>query len=107
MRHVNNAEVLAFLRAFKRALSRNDWEIVQRRVSYARITEMTPTSIKQILFELTPDNYVHGPESDRNRKGEYVWIFHKDGEQVPNLDIKLKLVEGHAKVLSFHQSLYF
>jgi len=100
------AEVLAFLREFKRALSHGDWEIVQRRVQYAQITEMTPTAIKQVLLRLTPDNYVKGPSEDRDRRGEYLWVFHEDKAEIPNLYIKLKLYNGHAKVISFHQSLY-
>lgn len=95
-----------FLRQFKRALVRGDWEIVQRRVKYAQITEMSPTMIKQVLLSLTPDNYVKGPEVDRDRRGEYLWVFFKDDATIANLYIKLKIVDGHAKVISFHRSLF-
>lgn len=103
---MDSSEALDFLREFKKALSRGDWEIVQRRAQYARTTEMTPAAIKQVLFSLTPDDCLKGPEEDRDRSGEYLWVFRKDGALIPNLYIKLKILDNHAKVISFHQSLY-
>lgn len=49
---------------------------------------------------------MRGPEADRNGPGEYVWVFLKNGVIERKLYIKLKLINGHAKVLSFHESLY-
>jgi len=100
-------DLITFLRTFKRALVQGNWLIVQRRVVYARITQLTTLEIKQILLTLTPLDYVAGPEKDRDRPGEVLWIFHKDGANVPNLYIKLKLTpDGTAKVIFFHQSRY-
>lgn len=98
--------IARFLIDFKKALSRDDWEIVQRRADYAKMTEMPASAIKKVLFNLTPDNYVKGPELDRNGSGEFIWVFSKDGVTTQMLYIKLKLIDGHAKVLSFHESLY-
>ena len=95
-----------FLQDFKRTLSHGDWEIVQRRVEYAQVTEMTPESIKIILMKLTPDDYVKGPELDRDRPDEYLWVFYKSGETKKRLYIKLKLMNGRAKVISFHATIY-
>lgn len=61
--------IVRFLIDFKKALARGNWEIVQRRVEYAQITEMTPTAIKLVLMTLTPMDYVAGPELNRDRRG--------------------------------------
>ncbi|GAY72438.1 type II toxin-antitoxin system MqsR family toxin [Lentilactobacillus kosonis] len=106
MGSANNTTIRRFLQDFKKALSHGDWEIVQRRVEYAQVTEMTLESIKIILMKLTPDDYVKGPELDRDRPGEYLWVFYKDGETEKRLYIKLKLTNGHAKVISFHETIY-
>ncbi|GEP23644.1 MAG: type II toxin-antitoxin system MqsR family toxin [Lentilactobacillus diolivorans] len=98
--------ITRFLIDFKKALSHGDWEIVERRADYAQMTEMPAKAIKIVLLGLTPKDYVRGPEADRNGSGEYVWVFLKNGVIERKLYIKLKLINGHAKVLSFHESLY-
>lgn len=47
-----------------------------------------------------------GPEEDRDRPGEYLWVFNKNGESVKPLYIKLKLMNGWVKVISFHETIY-
>ena len=106
MGSASETKIRKFLQDFKKALSHGDWEIVQRRVKYAQVTEMTPESIKIILMKLTPDDYVKGPELDRDRPDEYLWFFYKNGETEKCLYIKLKLMNGHAKVISFHETIY-
>ncbi|MCH5465054.1 type II toxin-antitoxin system MqsR family toxin [Levilactobacillus tujiorum] len=106
MASASKTTIRRFLQDFKKALSHGDWEIVQRRVEYAQATEMTPESIKIILMKLTPDDYVKGPELDRDRPGEYLWVFYKNDETEKRLYIKLKLMDGHAKVISFHETIY-
>ncbi|AUI79217.1 type II toxin-antitoxin system MqsR family toxin [Lactiplantibacillus pentosus] len=95
-----------FLQAFKRALSRGDWEIVQRRAEYASVTQMNTDDIIMILMQLTPDDYIAGPEVDRNRPTELLWKFRRDQSDSDWLYIKLKYVSGLAKVISFHKSIY-
>ncbi|NLR09039.1 MULTISPECIES: type II toxin-antitoxin system MqsR family toxin [Lactobacillaceae] len=106
MGSASEATIRRFLQDFKKALSHGDWEIVQRRVAYAQVTELTPESIKIVLMKLTPGDYVKGPERDRDRPGEYLWVFYKNGETEKRLYIKLKLMNGHAKVISFHETIY-
>ncbi|KRK32622.1 type II toxin-antitoxin system MqsR family toxin [Loigolactobacillus bifermentans] len=103
--YASQATIQRFLLDFKRAISHQDWEIVQRRASYASVTGMTPAAIRIVLLQLTPADYVAGPERDRNRPGEYVWKFRKYGLTPSYLYIKVKLVAGHAKVLSFHETI--
>lgn len=95
-----------FLLDFKKALSRGDWEVIQRRAEYARITEMNLDAIKIILMQLTPADYIAGPDVDRDRPTELLWKFHKNQETGKWLYIKLKVVSGHAKVISFHETIY-
>ena len=91
---------------FKYAVAHNHWLIVQRRVAYADVSEMSPTMIKRVLLQLTPNDYYDGPSADRNRPGEYLWIFHRANDGHPYLYIKLKMQNGLAKVISFHETLY-
>ncbi|MCC7616003.1 hypothetical protein CRI83_04865 [Liquorilactobacillus nagelii] len=101
----SQSTIKRFLIDFKKSLANGNWEIVQRREEYARLS-MTPSAAKIILMELTPDDYVSGPENDRDRVGEFLWKFHKDGVLENDLYIKLKLIEDHAKVISFHETIY-
>lgn len=95
-----------FLLAFKKAVSQGNWEILQRRAIYASSLELNITQIKILLLQLTPDEYFSGPTIDRNRRTELLWVFHKDADSGTYFYIKLKLVAGHAKVISFHKTIY-
>lgn len=93
-----------FLIEFKTLISDEKWNIIERRKNYAATFELTIESIKTILMELTIDDYVSGPEEDRDRPGEYVWKFGKDIED-KQFYIKLKIVDNkEARVISFHSA---
>jgi hypothetical protein len=102
----SRAEILQFLLEFKTALQAGHWSIVQRRDLYAQETELSVKSIKIILMELTPEQYVKGPDEDRNRPGEYLWVFHRPDGEKPYFYIKLKMDHSYAKVLSFHRTRF-
>lgn len=100
------AEIVHFLLDFKRAIQAGRWSIVQRRAEYAQETEMSVAGVKLILLSLTPDEYVKGPDADRDRPGEYLWIFHRQDGDRPYFYIKLKVWQGRAKVISFHRTRF-
>lgn len=56
---------------------------------------LTAEQRKEIILHLTPEDYIEGPVTDRDRGGEDIWIFGKQvrGEEVY---IKLKLFEVRA-----------
>lgn len=99
-------EIAAFLFEFKQAIIADHWSIVQRRVAYAQISEMPVSSIKIVLLSLTPAEYASGPDADRDRSGEYLWVFHRPDGERPYFYIKLKMDHGSAKVISFHRTIY-
>lgn len=94
-----------FLSEFKTLVSEEKWNIIERRKNYAATLELTTESIKTILMELTIDDYVSGPEEDRDRPDEYVWKFGKDIDEDKQFYIKLKIVnQKEARVISFHSA---
>lgn len=99
-------EILTFLRQFKQAVASGRWQIVQRRVAYAQMTELSPIAIKHVLLALTVADYVSGPAADRDRAGEVLWIFHRSDGDRPYFYIKLKVIAGDAKVISFHRTRF-
>ncbi|UZX31585.1 hypothetical protein [Lactobacillus helsingborgensis] len=95
-----------FLNEFKILVSEGKLNIIPRRKNYATMLELTPDLIKEILLSLTIDDYVCGPEKDRDRPDEYVWKFGKDFFKDKQIYIKLKIVDKdndkEARIISFH-----
>jgi hypothetical protein len=62
----------------------------------------TEAQAKAEVFRLTVENYSKGPESDRDREGQEVWVFCRE---IQSREVYIKLVvtqDGRAKLLSFH-----
>lgn len=59
--------------------------------------------VKNHIFQLTATNFVSGPEPDKDRKGQNVWIFQSDFQ---GRKIYIKLSDNFngvcAKCISFH-----
>jgi hypothetical protein len=102
------AEVKDFLLRFRKAAVSPDCLVLLRRHSGSKNAEcllelgMTESEAKGEVFRLAIEDYSKGPEADRDRDGQEVWMFCR---KVLGREIYVKLVltsEGRAKVLSFH-----
>ena len=70
---------------------------------------ISPNIQKEILLNLMPSDYVSGPEVDRDRRDNEIWVF---GTTVDEslIYVKLAFVEKHqvcfCKCLSFHKAQF-
>lgn len=101
-KQLKNPLIKKFLINFKILISEGKLNIIQRRYDYASKIEMNIDSIKEVLMSLKTNDYVKGPDEDRDRCGEYLWVFKKDDESIEPIYIKLKIIDDEARVISFH-----
>ncbi len=103
-------EVAAFLGDFKVAMDFGFFTFVNREKNLQGLADLniSVNDAKQVIADLTPDNYSYGPEADHDGSSEDVWFF---GVEVEGTEVytKLKLVQDPrrksirwAKVLGFH-----
>lgn len=98
--------VLAFLEVLKRAVAEFGLFVVPRSENNNTLKQLGLTKRNQedIIFSLTPADYVKGPEEDRDKPGE-IWVF---GKRVGKclLYFKFKIMNAtalpRAKCISFH-----
>ncbi|MBI4209088.1 MAG: hypothetical protein HY538_05205 [Deltaproteobacteria bacterium] len=103
---VKKGEVERFLKKWREA-SLGFIDFVPRRKNLEGLTQLglTLSLARKILRGLKAQNYVSGPEADRDRDTKDIWVF---GIQVggSQVYIKIKIFKwGHeyrAKCLSFH-----
>lgn len=98
--------VRAFLEVLKRAVSEFGLPVVSRTENNRTLAQLGLTKKNQedIVFGLTPADYVKGPEPDRDQPGE-IWVFGKRVEKCL-LYLKFKIMNAatlpRAKCISFH-----
>ena len=99
-----------FLRSAKQLIAAGRLDVVYRKKTLHALSSigLTVEDAKDILLELTKENYVSGPSADHTQEGE-VWVFKKDIEGT-RFYIKLKIDTGAArpmlKCLAFHPDEY-
>lgn len=102
------SEVLEFLKKFRETAEHPSKLILLRKHPGSANAEtllelgMTEAEVKGEIFRLSVEDYSDGPQADRDREGQEVWLFCR---KVLGKDIYIKLVlttEGRTKVLSFH-----
>lgn len=102
-------EVEAFLKKWKSACA-NQLSIVQRAKNRDSLACLgwTFTTAKEKLKTLTVQNYIKGPEPDRDKPGEF-WFFGINSTQ-GDVYVKVKIFECagkyFAKCVSFHLAEY-
>ena len=102
----SEAETLVFLTRFKRTMVGDRLHVVNREKNNDTLRRFgyTLKTQEDIIFGLKPENYVKGPEQDRDMPGEF-WFFGKKSKG-QLLYIKLKLMEDgpitRSKCVSFH-----
>jgi hypothetical protein len=101
-------EVRDFLLRFRKAAASPHRLVLLRRHPGSKNTEcllelgMTESEAKSEIFRLAIEDYSKGPEADKDREGQEVWIFCR---KILKREVYVKIVltsEGRAKVLSFH-----
>lgn len=104
----NRRQVAMFLTEMKKALQEHSFHLQDRSKNLKTMAALgyTISDIKNTLLNLTVQDYVKGPEPDRdpNYSGDF-WFFGVETQKI-NLYIKLKLIDSHEKrvlCLSFHE----
>lgn len=101
--------VNAFLKDFKEKMSESGLEIVERDKTIATMAYLNMTyayEVQELVRDLTPTDYVSGPEPDKGGFPGAVWIFSVDYDcdrEIVPLYIKLKFDGETAKLLSMHR----
>jgi hypothetical protein len=99
-------EINRFLKEFKRRLSmRGKFLFVLRDVNLATLSSLgiTVKHAKEIINNLTYEDYCLGPEKDKNDPKGNIWCF---GSKINGSEIYIKLSDhfsfDNAKCVSFH-----
>ena len=98
----------SFIEQAKGLISTGDWLLVKRTVNLQDIADIgiTFAGVRSELLDLAVENYISGPEPDRDFPGE-VWVFGKMilGKEIY---IKLKIDQSSSRltVISFHIANY-
>jgi len=103
-------EVARFLKEWKHTCQHHNIDFVPRPKNLEGLAELEipETLAKKMLKDLSVDDYVAGPKTDRNRPGE-VWEF---GLKINGNDVYIKIrlyqvnTETRPKCLSFHPAKY-
>lgn len=102
-------KVVRYLFQVKQLLVANKFDFVPRKVNMEVLTKLGWTIdyfFKDYLMQLTLLNYVNGPEADRDRFDDDIWIFGDDLEG-KQYYIKIKIrteVEQEVVCISFHEA---
>ncbi|KPK41461.1 MAG: hypothetical protein AMK72_15195 [Planctomycetes bacterium SM23_25] len=108
---VTREEIADFLFDLKSAVRGGLYHLVERQRNLQGLIDLglaEPRDAVPILLSLTPENYSSGPEPDRDRPGEEVWVFGIDVQGIEAY-VKVKLIEDRrtgigcrALILGFH-----
>lgn len=104
-------EVKNFLTVFKfYAQSSINFQFLEERdVHMNNVGELgiKPYQVRETILQLTPSNYVSGPDADKKYLKHNVWIF---GVSLDGVEVYIKLSDnfthGIAKRISFHKSKF-
>lgn len=105
------AEVGNFLTVFKfYAQSPINFQYLEERdVNINSIGELgiKPYQVREMILQLTPKNYISGPETDADFPKHNVWKF---GVKLNDVEVYIKLSDnfshGIAKCISFHKAKF-
>lgn len=94
-------QVTTFLKEFKAKVAKDEFVIIEREeYLLCKINlGLSEFHVEQLIFNLTPDEYVKGPEPDDDGSPGQVWVF-KPNIEGTNIYLKLKLDTSVAKILS-------
>jgi len=83
------SEAAKFLESFRQAAAGQRPKVIDRQKNQRTLIDLGLTLNEQakIILSLTPDNYVSGPDRDRDRPG-FVWVF---GAVIYNTEVYIKL----------------
>ncbi len=102
----NREEIKRFLDSWKLACGTFiDFIPRQKNIDGIRKLNLTKRQAMEILHSLAVENYVSGPEMDKDKGTRDIWIF---GYKLEGIDIYIKIKIFHfenqerAKCLSFH-----
>ncbi len=97
--------VAQFLLEFKKLVKERRLYVEGRDKNIVTLGELgiTNDQQRQELLELSVEDYVSGPESDRDRPGEYLYKFKRRiNDQEIYIKIKITVDGKYAKCISFH-----
>ena len=104
-------DVVLFLQEFKECIYGGPGlEIVNRQNNQEALIELglTKRNREEEILSLSVINFSSGPNEDKDRPGNSVWIF---GTKIDETEIYIKLKiynvhgEDHAKCISFHKAI--
>jgi len=96
--------VIKFLREFKK-YSQDKFTFIRRKKNLLTLSYLgiTIEEAKNIIYNLTYENYSGGPIKDKDNPSSQVWVF---GVIIEHREIYIKLSDdfnsGYAKCISFH-----
>lgn len=103
----SKTDVIQFLKKFKQVVASEGLAFIQRTKNIQGLISLglTIPVAEQLIFSLTEEDYVGGPEADKDGSLGEIWFFCRleSGQQ---MYIKLKLAGNKAKCLSFHPAEY-
>lgn len=107
LEELKNQEIENFLNKCAEKICEKGIKLIRRDKNMNSIHSMglSILVVEEIICELTIEDYCKGPEEDKDRQGEEVWIFLKKVEEY-RIYIKLKLDEDDCVVISFHEAEY-
>ena len=108
MPSITKVEVETFLAEFRKFWPPKHFVVPRVENNEALIDlNLTPQIRREIIYHLSANNYVRGPEQDYTKQGEYIWEFGFDYDGV-EIYIKLQIIkrEKFSKCISFHRPKY-
>ena len=97
-------EATKFLEKFKKHCQEK-FTVINREQNRLTLSYLgiTGEEAKNIIYDLTHENYSAGPEEDKDNPGSKIWVF---GIIIENKEVYIKLSDdfrgGYAKCISFH-----
>lgn len=93
MTEVNKAMLSSFLKDIKKNISLGNFRLVEGRrknVEFLRKYGLLPEDSKDIILELTCDDYYKGPEEDRDGYEGIIYVF-KNSEIIDEATLYIKI----------------
>ena len=103
-------EVDDYLRRVRKLVDAGNALLIGRPKNLDALVDMGMSKVAVIrqVASLSATDYCSGPDADKDREGQYCWVF---GREIGNVDVYIKLViedlaggRQRLKVLSFHQA---
>lgn len=108
MTYASKGTIVNFLFLFKFFMTTtNGFDVVERTEYMQGLTEagLFPEQVQEIVLQLTPMDYVEGPEIDEKYTHQNIWVF---GYDINEAEFYIKLSDDfsrdRAKCISFHRA---